>query len=325
MTEQLSLDLIDETTQDPLPELYDNLKSPDRTKSWKNSKLRRKTHSGSPNEIAGNENAFGNRADMISEKPVPLSPVNQRKWKKSEMKRRSTVTARKVKLNNSVNEKSSLCLIGLDCFAISSTKVEVRHSSDISEKALRHKFTCSCMQYLDESTGIVYKLQDHESFDRNILRENCRTRDYSIDHHIINPPIKEEDPLKMGRTSPPPISDDRIQTFAENTKAENIAEVFDFNTDFKLLDDTVVELQAIQGDLREVNLREVWSDSHNGSCCDQKSVEKRRIPISVLESMSGSGEWTCLISSSYSFLSLHKSKNSEMNYSNSQQRIYLYL
>lgn len=290
MTEQLSLDIIDEATQDSLPDLYDNLKSPDRTKSWKNSKLRRKTHSGSPNDRAVHESIAGNIAGNIADKAVPLSPVNQRKWKKSEMKRRSTVTARKVKLNDSINDKSSLGIIGLDCFAISCTKVEVRNSSDISDKALRHKFTCSCMQYLDESTGIVYKLQDHGSFDSSILRENCR--EYSSKgNQMIGSPIKEECGPQFGSTSPPPppLSDDRIQTFAENTKAENIAEVFEFNSNYKQLEDTVMELQAIQGDLREAKLREVWSESPDDSCCDQKSMEKRRIPASVLESMSGSG------------------------------------
>ena len=298
MTDKLSIDIIDDS-QDPIPDLhsqYDNLKSPDRTKTWKGSRLRRtKTYSGSPNNRLGNENTQAMANKVIDpDKPIPLSPVNQRKgkWNKTNMKRRSTITARD-KLNKSFNDRSDSRLIRSDCFALSTTKVEVRHSSDISKNAVMHRYSCQCKQYLDESKGIIYKLQEHQSFDSNLLGEaddkRCTDKEKPLTPlDILNTSILEEDANQI-RSSTPINSDERIQTFAENTRAETIAEVSEFNFDFQMLDDTILELQTIQGELRESQVREVWSDSYGKSCCDQKSIDRRRIPSTIRDSMSETG------------------------------------
>ncbi|KAL5248015.1 hypothetical protein ACHWQZ_G017252 [Mnemiopsis leidyi] len=288
MTEKLSIDII-EDSQDPLP---DYLKSPDRTKSWKGSRLRRtKTYSGSPNNRLGNENTQAMANKIIdAEKPIPLSPVNQRKgkWNKTNMKRRSTITARD-KVNKSFNDRNDSGLIGSDCFALSTTKVEVRHSSDISKNAVMHRYSCQCKQYLDESKGIIYKLQEHQSFDSNLFEEHdaklCSEKEKPLTPlDILNTSILEEDVSQI-RSSTPLNSDERIQTYAENTRAETITEVSEFNFDFQLLDDTILELQTIQGQLRESRIRELWSDCDERSCRDQKSIDRRRIPSTIRDSM----------------------------------------
>lgn len=320
MTDKLSIDIHDDS-QDPLPDLYDNLKSPDRTKTWKGSRLRRtKTYSGSPNNRLGNENtqAMANKVIEADKGPIPLSPVNQRKgkWNKTNMKRRSTITARD-KMNKSYNDRSDPRLINSDCFALSTKKVEVRHSSDISKNAVMHRYSCQCKQYLDEAKEIIYKLQEHQSYDSNILGEQeenlCSGRDNTLTPlGILNTSILEEDCNQI-KASTPLTTDERIQTYAENTKAEKITDVTEFNFDFQMLDDTILELQTIQGELRESNkvnemwsdsndtilelqniqgelrefkVKEMWSDSLDKGCCDQKSIDRRRIPSTIRDSMS---------------------------------------
>ena len=157
-TESLTIDLHKTTCTDPtddtLMDLCTNLKSPDRRKSWKTQRLQRsKTYSGSPNmRLSTPENVqlISNKSDP-GLPPVPLSPVNQKKWNKTNMKRRSSNATQR--LSRSTIE---------DCSG-SALKVEVRNSSEISERAVTHRFTCSCKQYFDNIAGIVYKLQQYET------------------------------------------------------------------------------------------------------------------------------------------------------------------
>jgi len=293
MTENLKIDIVDlqaDSIDDPLQDLYDNLKSPDRSKSWKGSRLRRsKTYSGSPSNKVGNENvpAVANKG---SDAPVaPLSPVNQKKWNKTNMKRRSSNAQQR--LHKSLDsERRQSSVITSDCSALSTHKIEVRHSSDISNNAVMHKYSCTCKQYLDESTGIIYKLQVHQSFDSNVIEDQDNVR--CKEHHVLSPldilntSIMEEDTQQIHSSTP--IIHGNIQTFAENTKAENIA-VSEFNFDFQMLDDTVIELKTLQSDIRDAVVRETWSETDRVSCCNQKNVDKRKISSSILESMSDSG------------------------------------
>lgn len=281
--DELTIDI--GSTQAPLPDLYDSLKSPDRTKSWKGSRLRRsKTYSGSPNNRVGNENApvIANKLAQ-EEKPVPLSPVNQRKWNKTKMKRRSTITA-KDKLNKSDRRDSRV--ITSDCFSGSTTKVEVRHSSDISPNAVIHRYSCHCKQYLDESSGIMYRLQEHQSFDSNLLctiGEKCSgDKQVLTPLDILNTSLMDEAHILHSSTP--------VATYAENTRAEHITDTNEFNFDFYTLDDTIIELQDIQTDLNTSIVNDVWSDSYYLGCCNQKSIDKLKIPTTILESMASQGK-----------------------------------
>lgn len=293
MTDPLNIELLDET-QDPLPDIYENLKSPDRTKTWKGSRLRRaKTYSGSPNNRMGNENFNENAQSVVNkivdpDKPIPLSPVNQRKgkWNKTNMKRRSTITARD-KLNKSYNDRSDPRVIRSDCFALSTTKVEVRNSSDISKNAVMHRYSCQCKQYLDEATGIIYKLQEHQSFDSNIIGEQDERVPERGNVSILNSSIVEEEQSQIRSSTP--ITDEHIQTFAENTKAEDVTGATEFNFDFQSLDDTILELQTMQGQIRDVKFNsDIFSESRI-SCCEQSSIDRCRIPSTILDPMTGTG------------------------------------
>lgn len=288
MTENLRIDIdsLDDLAADTAEELYDSLKSPNRSKTWKGSKLRRaRTHSGSPtNKLATNENiqAIANKPTMEQDdKAAPLSPVTTRKgkWNKTNMKRRSTVTNHVQKSYNPGRKNSMV--IGNKCISLSTMKVEVRHSSDISNNAVMHRYACPCKQYLDEETGIIYKLQEHLDYDSNIIGDfdNCNKipKEVHTPLDILNTSIMEEEPQQI--SSP--------LTFAQNAKVENnVTGQGEFNFDFQNLDDTILELQALQGNLKERNVNEVWADSSNSSCCNQKCVDKRRISAPILQSLS---------------------------------------
>lgn len=145
------------------------IKSPDRSHNWKASRLQRsKTYSGSPsNKIYDYEN-IENDAVKSNDKldaPRPLSPVNQRKWGKTNMKRRSS-TARMTKTTTDkfrTPQSNAVCksVTGDSCESSSTMKVEVQRATDISDQALLHRYCCPCKQYFDSFTNVMYKLQQH--------------------------------------------------------------------------------------------------------------------------------------------------------------------
>jgi len=175
--ESLKISLAEVDEQSDL-DISINLKSPDRSHNWKASRLQRsKTYSGSPsNRIYDYENIENDAVKSNDKKdaPRPLSPVNQRKWGKTNMKRRSS----NARLTKTTTDKfrtpleSNVCqsVTGDSCETTSTMKIEVRRATDISDQALLHRYCCPCKQYFDSFTNVIYKLQEHEDiFDSNKL------------------------------------------------------------------------------------------------------------------------------------------------------------
>ena len=240
-----------------------NLKSPDRSKTWKASRLKRsKTYSGSPSNKIGIMSTEKS-SDGSTDKVAPLSPVNQRKWNKTNMKRRSS----NARLTKSFSDKQNTHILGMEhCLSLSTLKVSVKMASEISKNAIGHRYSCQCKQYLDTCTGILYSLDANNDYDSNIIEETSED-------------VKREN---LNRESAP-----SVQTHAENTKAEIITSNLpaEFNFNFQHLDDNIAEL------LKLINIKPFSYDGvYSKDCCYLDSVQEGIVSSAILKSMKESGK-----------------------------------